>query len=110
LEYANEVSLRQRLRELTQPFESLFSGSTNTLINDAVTTRNYLIHYDDSLKSKACAGPQLWGLCQKLEALFQLQLLGLLGLGPSEITKLTNGQSQIVAKLAGALTAALTLE
>ena len=51
LEYGNELSLRQRIQKIIEPFNE-FIGNDNQrgkLIGSIVYTRNYLTHYDESL-------------------------------------------------------------
>jgi len=86
LNYANELSLRQRMKELFSPYIHYFGAvNVKTLIQDIVITRNYLTHFDKSLESSAKEGVDLWMICQKLEALFQLNLLSRLGFTAEQI-------------------------
>lgn len=85
LKYANELSLRQRMKEIIEPFKELFGGreKAKVFITSVVNTRNYLTHYDESLAKAAASGETLWKACLKLESLFQLHFLSLMGLdGP----------------------------
>ena len=77
LKYWNELSLRQRLKKIVEPFKEFIGNRKNRdrLIGNIVDTRNYLTHYDESLKGKAIIGEELWSLYRKMEALFQLIFL-----------------------------------
>jgi hypothetical protein len=87
LKYGNELSLRQRIKRLIKPFENIIEKNwrIDKLVSSIVDTRNYLTHYDESLKSKAATGKELLILCQKMEVIFQLHLLQVLGFTKSEI-------------------------
>ena len=77
LKYANELSLRKRLRKMIEPFRNFFGSSDErrSFIYKVVSTRNYLTHYDGNLVSKTASGKDLLMLYMKLEALFQLHFL-----------------------------------
>ena len=81
LRYSNEISLRRRIKRLIEPFRDFFGDkkTRSELTDSIVNTRNYLTHYDLSLKSKVATGEKLEVLCLKLESLFQLHLLDLMG-------------------------------
>ena len=85
--YSNELSLRKRLKQISDPFGSLLGSSRErkTLINRIVATRNYLTHYDKNLKKKACSGLHLWNVCLKMEYLFQLLFLREVGFSEHHI-------------------------
>lgn len=89
--YWNELSFRSRIKKIIQPFKDYFGNNKEQkkLIDSIVNTRNYLTHYDTSLKSKAAKKEKLWVLCQKTEAIFQLLLLKELGFTLDEIEKIT---------------------
>ena len=80
LKYANQVSLRKRLKSLIEPFKDLFGDKKKVgeLIDKIVNLRNYLTHFDPALKS-GFQGEDLPSLCLKMELLFQLHFLKLLG-------------------------------
>ena len=103
LKYANELSLRQRIKAMVKPFRSWFGNKkeTESFITKVVDTRNYFTHYDSSLATKAASGEDLWKLCQKLEALFQLHLLVLVGIDPKPIVEglVVKGYSRLGNKL-----------
>ena len=72
---------------MTPPIDSWFGNSStrDALVNTICDTRNYLTHYDEATTGDRAKGPQeLHELYKQLEALFQLHLLGLLGIdGPA---------------------------
>ncbi len=102
LKYANEISLRKRLKKMIDPFKSYFGSARDreALVGNIVNTRNYLVHYDRSLETKALTGIELWGVCMKIEGLFQLHLLKLLGFSSSEIEAIGKNHGHLARKLA----------
>ncbi len=101
LKYANELSLRKRIKKMMQPFKDLFGNGRerNSFISKVVDTRNYLTHYDSGLKAKAASRESLWKLCMKLEALFQLHFLRLIGMNIESIKSIVNKNSSLRDKL-----------
>jgi hypothetical protein len=94
LRYDNEVNLRKRIKRLIEPFKYLFGNNEKRekLVNRILDTRNYLTHYDLSLESKASKGRDLEVLCLKIEALFQLHFLQLIGFSQEEINSIADHQ------------------
>lgn len=92
LKYANELSLRQRIKAMIQPFQPWFGcqKESRRLVNLVVDTRNYLTHYDSELAIRDSYVGGLWYLCEKLEALFQLHFLRLIGIDPKPIVERQN--------------------
>ena len=91
LKYANEISLRKRIRQMIGQFNDLFGSKStrNRFINRVVSTRNYLTHYDAAIKDEAVTDPEeLLRLHFRLEALIQLHLLRLLGIDYAHIRKI----------------------
>ena len=101
LRYANELSLRKRLKQMLESFKDLFGNSKrrNAFIGKVVDTRNYFTHYDSSLESKAAGGTDLWNLSMKLEALFQLHFLRLIGIDANAIKSIVNENQNLRYKL-----------
>jgi hypothetical protein len=87
LMHGNEINLGKRLKGIIEPFKGSLgnSGARSKLLRKVVDTRNYLTHYNDELKDKAASGKELWSLCQKMEAIFQLHFLKVIGFNDSEI-------------------------
>lgn len=92
LNHANEPSLRRRLRMLLKDFSELYcinSKGRESFANKVVITRNYLTHYDKSLKSEAADDQGLFDLTRKLKSLLQLHFLQLIGLDKQTIAEIT---------------------
>lgn len=86
LNYANELTLKNRIEKMMEPFDYLIDdGRRPQLIDSIRDTRNYLTHYDSDLESKAAKGQDLHILCLKIETLFQLHFLKLIGFNEKEI-------------------------
>lgn len=102
LKYANEISLRKRLKKMIDPFKAYFGTARDikALIGNIVNTRNYLVHYDRSLETKALTGIELWDVCMKTEGLFQLHVLRLLGFSSDEVEAIVKNHGQLASKLA----------
>ena len=101
LKYANELSLRKRIKQMIKPFKDLFGngGERDSFICKVVDTRNYLTHYDSGLEAKAASGEDLWRLCLKLEALFQLHFLRLIGMNIESIKSIVKKNTTFRDKL-----------
>ena len=81
LRYGNELRLRQRMKRIIEPYHKVIGSkkARNELINSIVNTRNYLTHYDSALEPRVAKGENLEMLCHKMESLFRLELLQLIG-------------------------------
>ncbi len=102
LNYANELSLRSRIRQMIAPFSDLFGteSARKALVSQVVSTRNYLTHYDQAIKIQAVTDPQeLFQLQSKLEALVQLHLLQLLGIDNDHIRNMATRHLPLRRKL-----------
>lgn len=101
LRHGNEPSLRQRLKALIKPFSALLGSASqrSTWVNLVVDTRNYLTHYDDTLRSRAAEGEDLYWLTQATEAVFQLHILSLLGFAGEDIEQVVGRCYRLRAKL-----------
>jgi hypothetical protein len=101
LTYANEPSLRLRLRQLVGSFVDYFGDvkAQKAFIDLVVTTRNYFTHYDERLAEAAAHGQELWDLCAKLEALYQLQLMKEIGFSESMIAEVVKENRSLRMKL-----------
>lgn len=101
LEYANELPLRERLRQMLEPFAELYGDikQRKHFIGKVIDTRNYLTHYDIKLSEKAAGRDELWKLCMKLESLFQLHFLRLIGLSDKTIHALVKNNHALRNKL-----------
>ncbi|HFX6172924.1 TPA: HEPN domain-containing protein [Acinetobacter baumannii] len=87
LMHGNEINLRKRLKLIIEPFEDYLGEKKerNKLIVNIVDTRNYLTHYSESLADVAVDGIDLCKICQKMEAIFNLHFLKVIGFTDSEI-------------------------
>ena len=86
LQYANELTLKNRLEKMIEPFDCLIDDERKPkLINGIKDTRNYLTHYDSELEPKAAKGQVLEFICHKMNALFRLHFLKLIGFNTQEI-------------------------
>ena len=93
LTFSNELTLRKRLEELFSKFESLYG--TNIAINKIVKIRNGLTHRGESPSAKGeAATVELFQLQQKLEALFQLHLLKIIGLESNVIEEIAKDKGK----------------
>ncbi len=97
LRYGNEVSLRKRITRLIEPFKALFGNKEKRkkLINRIVDIRNNLTH--PHLEREDI--DDLWILCQKMEALFQLHFLQLIGFSQEEIHSINWKYNELREKL-----------
>ncbi len=103
LQFGNELSLSKRINKIIAPFKQLLGNSNDRrrLIGSIVDTRNYLTHYNRDLEEKAITGKELWQLCKKMEAIFQLHLLDVIGFSHDEIMSIYNKSNDLQAKLKG---------
>lgn len=101
LEYANELSLQKRMKEMLKPFQYFYGNEAKrkSFINKVVTTRNYLTHFDGNLAEDAAKGNDLWTLSIKLEALFQLHFLKLIGMDSTFIDNVVRESRNLRRKL-----------
>lgn len=104
LEHGNEIRLARRVKEIIEPYKKHLGNNSKRekLIRDIVNTRNYLTHYDESLKDKAARGEGLWLLYLQAEALFQLCLLQELAFTEQEIESILIDNGQLQRNLIGA--------
>lgn len=102
LKYANELSLRRRIKLMVDPFKCFFDNKKEreSFVNTVTNMRNYLTHYDSELETKVSIEVEdLWKLCLKLEALFQLHFLGLIGMDLESIKPIVNENRALRDKL-----------
>lgn len=101
LQHGNELNLGRRIKLIIEPFSEHFGSSKarNKLIRNIVNTRNYLTHYDKSLKPMAAKGRELWLLCIRMEAIFQLHLLQVLGFTDAEIKSVFDNSRELKDKI-----------
>lgn len=101
LEYGNELNLRQRIKRIIEPFKEFIGNADqrDKLIGSIANTRNYLTHYDESLKTRAASGEKLIHLYLKMEAIFQLCILQELGFTQTEIKSVLDKSNNLRKKL-----------
>ena len=76
---------------MADAFNNFFSEEEKALlINLIVDTRNYLTHYDSDLESDAAKGEDLYILCLKMELLFELHFLYLMGFSAEQIQSIAD--------------------
>ena len=80
IKFGNEISLRKRLKELTNDLKNyksinkIIDGNKNNFISEVVDARNYYTHYDDSSNFKK-NNEKLRILTFKLKILIELIIL-----------------------------------
>ncbi len=89
------AKLRSRLKFLfrkfsVSPLTKIIKGRSDllNLIDATVCSRNYYTHYDDSIKSKALSGEDLFKLTEKLRILLVIIILSETGFSSKEIEEL----------------------
>ncbi len=99
--HGNEISLSKRIKRIIEPFKEYFGSSKERekMIRSIVNTRNYLTHYSESLKEKAADGVELWAICQKMEAMFQLHILNILGFSKNEVSAIYKNSENLRNKI-----------
>lgn len=81
LMHGNEINLGKRLKKIIEPFKEHLGASSERakMLRKIVDTRNYLTHYSEDLKEGAAKGKDLLILCQKMEVIFNLHFLKVIG-------------------------------
>ena len=99
LQHANELWLRERIVQMTEPFASHFGNEAarSDFARSVVDARNKLTHQIERSDDPHVAISLLLGMSMKLEALFQMHLLRLLGLHDSRIDSIV--EKYLVHKL-----------
>ena len=93
LNHANELSLRDRIQRMVGVFNNFFGEEEKDLFIKLVAdTRNSLTHLDpgSDLESRAAKGENLHILCLKMELLFELYFLNLMGFSTEQIQSIAN--------------------
>ena len=103
LMYGNEIHLAKRLKRIIEPFKDKLGNSKerDSLLRKIVDTRNYLTHYNVNLKDSAAQGRELWGLCQKMEVIFQLHFLKVIGFSDEDISAVIKNCYPLKRKISG---------
>ena len=92
LKYANRPSLRRRLKDTGKRYtvynERLFENYKE-FIEDVVTTRNYLTHFDENDEKRAkLEFRELYSMRERLRVILEIGLLSELGLNESQIQRI----------------------
>ena len=90
MRYANELSLRKRLTKMIEPFRKFYGSrsESDSFINAVVDVRNQIVHSDPELPKSSSDTKRTIVLCAKLQSLFQLHLLGIIGMDGKNIEKI----------------------
>lgn len=84
IKYGNQYSLQKRLelilKNLPDPIAYLITKNDNNFSRRVVDTRNYLVHRDKSLKSKAFDDKEMFNASENLKLLIEFLLLREIGL------------------------------
>jgi hypothetical protein len=91
IKYGNELSLRSRLIDLIENSHEVVTRKikdVNRFVTCVVDTRNYHVHFDGSLETKALNGDDLFRYCTKLKVLLQVSLLKQLGFSNEMISNI----------------------
>lgn len=89
LKYSNEPTLRNRFREIVDENSDVIGNFINSkVIQQIVTTRNYLTHYDESLKNRTSRERELYYLINKLRLTLTVCLLKEIDFSLEEINEI----------------------
>ena len=83
LQFANELTFRNRVRRLLADFDSWFGTQQERqhFVNQVVATRNYLTHHDETTTGDRAVEPKDFiQMLNKLDALLQMHLLQQIGI------------------------------
>ena len=96
-----ELYLREKIEDVIEPFKGVIGNEDKRykLIDEIVNTRNYLTHYNPEKESKAAKDEDLLPLCRKMELLFQLHFLQLIGFRREQIDSLLANSIPLRRKL-----------
>lgn len=97
----NRVKLRNRIEEIIEPFKDIIGTNEERekLITSIMDTRNYWTHYNPKLESRIATGWNLEILCLKIEVLFQLHFLRLIGFNQEDIRSIAWDCSELRERL-----------
>ena len=98
----NELSFRNRVRRLIEPVERWYGneGKREDFVKVVCDTRNYLTHYDKAnTRNRATGSAEMFELYEKLEALFQLHLLSLIGIDDPSIDSIIQENRRLRRRL-----------
>lgn len=101
LMHGNEINLGKRIKKIIEPFKEHIGNSSerSKIIRKIVDTRNYLTHFSEALKPEAARGRDLLILCVKMEAIFQLHIMKIIGLTDEEVSNVVENSYLLKQKL-----------
>ena len=86
-----KMELRNRIEKMIEPFDFLIDNERRPHLIDSIKdTRHYLTHLDSKLQPKAAKGKDLQFLCLKINALFRLHFLKIVGFDEQEINEIVD--------------------
>ena len=90
IRYANELSMRKRLAKMIEPFQDFYGSNKerNSFIDAVVDMRNNLIHSNPDPSKSASNIGEMYVLSIKLQSLFQLHILKILGMDGKNIEEI----------------------
>lgn len=99
LVYSNEPTLRDRLKELVRECNYILNLSANkqkSFIYKVCNTRNYLTHYDPSLRDKCLEYRELIEVCRLLKKILQHCLLYEIGFSENDLINIFNNPNKFI--------------
>ena len=102
LQFANELTFRNRMRRLLEPFAHWFGDQAElrSFVNQVVATRNYLTHHDEATTGNRAIEPlDLIQMLNKLDALLQMHLLKRLGIDRCRIDGMVSNSWRLRSNL-----------
>ncbi|MFI8430693.1 HEPN domain-containing protein [Pseudomonas sp. NPDC078863] len=101
LAHGNEINLGKRLKKIIEPFKQHLGSSSDRskFLRKIVDTRNYLTHYSEDLKDKTAKGREMWAICQKMEVIFNLHFLKVIGFNEDKIDSVVENSHLLKRKL-----------
>ena len=99
---SRQVDLKDRIKSIIKPFKDLIGADANqqALIDSIVHTRHYLTHHNPHKELKAAKDANLWILCLKMELLFELHILQVMGFSREKIDSIVDNCPKLKRKCA----------
>ncbi|MDE0690068.1 MAG: hypothetical protein OXI61_18040 [Candidatus Poribacteria bacterium] len=97
---AERMVLRNRITNIVEPFKDIIgtNGNPQELIDSIMDTRNGLTHHNPAKEPKVAKGVNLWYLCLKMELLFELHILQLMGFSREKIDSIVDNSPELKRK------------
>jgi len=101
MRYANELSLRKRLKRMIEPFRKFYGSESerNSFVGAVVNVRNQIVHSDTELPKSPSDTKKTFVLCAKLQSLLQLHLLRIIGMDGKNIEKIIKENDDLRSNL-----------